>query len=351
LGRVEVFSGISRYIKFRCDVYCFLKYCGDNPGIVRGMPPEMVCKEMAGLDKRFLTFIVLPSDSSKSKKIKVSRNFFRAGGVVFGVFLLICAYVVVDYGSMKLEVRDHHELRKENTSQKIELQTLSSRVNEVESRMAKLKIFDKKLRILANIEAPVKVVEQGHTGMGGPAPDSTYFLSVEAKKKALVEDMRSDITDLESETRLQERSFAELQEYLLSQSSILASTPSIMPARGWLTSTFGTRKDPFTGRRHKHRGIDLANRIGTPISAPADGIITRIVRLPQFGKMVEISHGYGTKTRYGHLSKIVVKVGQKIKRGEKIALMGNTGRSTGPHVHYEIVVNGVHVNPYKYIVN
>ncbi|VAW38552.1 hypothetical protein MNBD_DELTA02-1121 [hydrothermal vent metagenome] len=303
------------------------------------------------MNKRFLTFIVLPSDSSKSKKIRVSQNLFRAGSVVFGLFLIICAYVVIDYGAMKLQVRDHGELKKENTSQKIELQALSSRVNEVESRMAKLKTFDKKLRILANIDVPVKSAEQGHTGMGGPVPDQAYFLSVEEKKKALIDNMRSDITSLEGETRLQERSFTELQEHLLSQSSILASTPSIMPARGWLTSTFGNRKDPFTGRRHKHRGIDVANRIGTPVKAPADGIVTRVTRLPQFGKMVEVSHGYGTKTRYGHLSKINVKVGQKIKRGEKIAAMGNTGRSTGPHVHYEVVVNGVHVNPYKYIVN
>ncbi len=303
------------------------------------------------MNKRSLTFIVLPSDSSKSKKIKVSQNLFRAGSVAFAVFLVICAYVVVDYGTMKLQVRDHGELRKENTSQKIELQALSSRVNDVETRMAKLKTFDKKLRILANIETPVETVDQGLTGMGGPAPDQAFFLSVEEKKKILIENMRSDISSLEGETRLQERSFTELQEHLLSQSSILASTPSIMPARGWVTSTFGKRKDPFTGRKHKHKGVDVANRIGTPILAPADGIITRVARLPQFGKMVEINHGYGTKTRYGHLSKINVKVGQKIKRGEKIAAMGNTGRSTGPHVHYEIVVNGVHVNPYKYIVN
>jgi len=303
------------------------------------------------LNRRFLTFIVLPSDSSKSKKIKVSRNLFRAGGIVFGLFLIICAYVVIDYGTMKLQVRDYGELRKENTSQKIELQALSSRVNDVESRMARLKLFDKKLRILANVEASDKLAEQEHTGMGGPSSDEAYFLSVEEKKKALVENMRTDITSLESETRLQETSFTELQEHLLSQSSILASTPSILPARGWMTSAFGNRKDPFTGRKHRHKGIDLANRIGTPIYAPADGIITRVAMLPQFGKMVEVNHGYGTKTRYGHLSKIDVKVGQKIKRGDKIAGMGNTGRSTGPHVHYEIVVNGVNVNPYKYIVN
>jgi murein DD-endopeptidase MepM/ murein hydrolase activator NlpD len=97
--------------------------------------------------------------------------------------------------------------------------------------------------------------------------------------------------------------------------------------------------------------MDISNRIGTDIVVPADGIVTKIKRFASLGKMVEINHGYGIKTRYGHLSKSYVKVGQKIKRGQKIASMGNTGRSTGPHLHYEVIVNGVHLNPSRYVLN
>ncbi|MCK4847303.1 MAG: M23 family metallopeptidase, partial [Deltaproteobacteria bacterium] len=97
--------------------------------------------------------------------------------------------------------------------------------------------------------------------------------------------------------------------------------------------------------------LDIANRVGTKVIAPGDGVVIRVTRLPSLGKLVEISHGYGVKTLYGHLSKTLVKVGQKVKRGDEIAAMGNTGRSTGPHLHYEVKVNGVHVNPGRYILN
>jgi murein DD-endopeptidase MepM/ murein hydrolase activator NlpD len=131
----------------------------------------------------------------------------------------------------------------------------------------------------------------------------------------------------------------------------LANTPSIWPARGWFTSGFGYRISPFTGLRQMHEGIDISNRIGSPAYAPGDGLVTNIGREWGFGKILVISHGFGITTRYGHLSKINVKIGQKVKRGQKIAEIGSTGRSTGPHLHYEVKVNGVPVNPLKYILN
>jgi murein DD-endopeptidase MepM/ murein hydrolase activator NlpD len=213
--------------------------------------------------------------------------------------------------------------------------------------MAKFKLFDKKLRVLANLE------DHGATGealgMGGASPDGALGLG--AGKDALIERMSTDLAELEGEALEQEASFTELQEYLLKQSALLASTPSIMPSRGWLTSTYGSRKDPFTGKRHSHKGLDIANRKGTPVISPADGVVTKVKRAGGLGKSIVLSHGYGIKTKYGHLSKYNVKVGDKVKRGEKIASMGSTGRSTGPHLHYEITVNGVHVNPANYVLN
>ena len=143
----------------------------------------------------------------------------------------------------------------------------------------------------------------------------------------------------------------ELVEYLEDQKSLLASTPSIWPVRGWLTSTFGYRTSPFTGRREMHKGLDIATRSGTPIIAPADGLVVFSGREGGFGNMIVIDHGYGITTRYGHCSALDAKLGQKIKRGDVIARVGNTGRSTGPHVHYEVAVNGVPVNPSRYILN
>jgi murein DD-endopeptidase MepM/ murein hydrolase activator NlpD len=108
---------------------------------------------------------------------------------------------------------------------------------------------------------------------------------------------------------------------------------------------------PFTGRRQFHRGLDIASHSGTPIISPADGVVTFTGRKGLMGNMLTLEHGYGMVTRYGHLKKILKKRGERVKRGETIALVGNTGRSTGPHLHYEVRLNGVAVNPTKYFLN
>ncbi|HHD11944.1 MAG TPA: peptidase M23 [Deltaproteobacteria bacterium] len=299
--------------------------------------------------KRFLTIFVLPSDSSKARKYRIPQGLYRAGKVVALLMFIVFAYVVIDYGNMALKVQELNKLRRENTAQKIELRKLSTRIDNLEKRLVRLQLFDKKLRIIANLETPSST-DRELLGMGGTGADE-YFLNMDKAKDDLVSKMHSEINQLEEEAKLQERSFTELEEFLLEQAALLASTPSVWPTRGWLTSRFGKRRDPFTGRIQMHKGIDIANRVGTDVIAPADGIVTRITKMHSLGRLVEISHGYGIRTRYGHLSKVLVRVGQKVKRGQKIAEMGNTGRSTGPHLHYEVIANGIHVNPLRYILN
>ena len=130
---------------------------------------------------------------------------------------------------------------------------------------------------------------------------------------------------------------------------MLASTPSVMPVEGWLSEGFGWRKDPFTDQRQFHRGIDIVSDTGTTVVAPADGIVSRAVRVPDYGKMIDLSHGFGFVTRYGHLSEILVRPGQRVRRGDPIGRVGSTGRSTGPHLHYEVFRDGRRVNPWKYL--
>lgn len=301
--------------------------------------------------KRFLTIVIMPGDAASPKQYRLSQRTFKAGKIVVALLAVVVAYVLVDYAGMVKKVSSFNTVKQENTSQKIELQALSTKMEGLETRLSKLKLFDKKLRIIANIEEPAYRADGEHTGMGGADSDGDYFMSLEEKRGRLVANMHSNMDQLELEAKAQEKRFTQLQEFLMKQSSMLASTPSVRPARGWMTSSYGKRTDPFTGRRRSHNGLDIANRVGTNVIAPGDGVVTRVTRLPSLGKLVEISHGYGVKTLYGHLSKTLVKVGQKIKRGDNIAAMGNTGRSTGPHLHYEVKVNGVHVNPSRYILN
>ena len=131
----------------------------------------------------------------------------------------------------------------------------------------------------------------------------------------------------------------------------MVSTPTIWPVRGWVSSKFGFRTSPFSGRRVFHEGLDIAARYGLPVRATAKGIVVFAGEKAGYGNIVTIDHGYGYMTRYGHNSSLTVKVGDKVEKGDVIAKVGSTGRSTGPHVHYEVLVNGIPVNPQKFIID
>lgn len=143
----------------------------------------------------------------------------------------------------------------------------------------------------------------------------------------------------------------ELDQHLLDKESFLRSTPTLMPANGHLTSNYGPRMSPYAGRIKMHEGLDIGAPTGTLIVAPADGVITFSGAKPGFGNFVQIDHGYGVETIFGHASTLSVKKGQKVSRGDRIATVGNTGYSTGPHVHYEVRVNGTPVDPLYYVLN
>ncbi|MBN2426779.1 MAG: M23 family metallopeptidase [Deltaproteobacteria bacterium] len=187
-------------------------------------------------------------------------------------------------------------------------------------------------------ELPVGAIEKP-VGVGGPAEDTPNRISR----------IQEEIDQLRVAIDLRRQSQEEIRGLFNDQRSLFSAKPTGWPVKGWLTSLFGMRKSPFSGKRVFHEGIDIACRTGTPIHASADGIVSRAGIRSGYGKLVVIDHGYGYQTYYGHNSKIFVKVGQRVKRGEKIAAVGNTGRSTGSHLHYEVRVNGAPVNPRKYL--
>lgn len=142
----------------------------------------------------------------------------------------------------------------------------------------------------------------------------------------------------------------EIDKTLLDKESILQSTPTVLPARGWITSYFGQRLSPTAGYVKMHEGIDIGAPVGTNIVAPADGIVTFSGKKPGFGNFVQIDHGYGIETLFAHAHKTVAKAGQRVARGDPVALVGNTGYSTGPHLHYEVRVNGIAVDPLYFVI-
>lgn len=293
--------------------------------------------------KNDYTLLIIPRKKSSVKKINASSMLVKFISIlVIAVFSSI-AYFSYNYISIKKEIVELAGLKQLTMVQKEQIDLLVGKIDEFERKMADLKRFDKKIRVMTNLENGTD--NDQILGVGGPIPEENNVVSQEI----LIGNIRKNIDKLLEDATSREKSFEELLEFLGKQKSILASTPSIWPVIGWVTSEFGYRISPFTGKREFHRGIDIATKVGKEIVAPADGIVAEVCKKPGMGNMVKIKHRNGITTCYGHLSKSAVRKGKRIKRGDVIGYVGNSGRSTGPHLHYGVFLNGVPVNPRRYL--
>jgi murein DD-endopeptidase MepM/ murein hydrolase activator NlpD len=201
-------------------------------------------------------------------------------------------------------------------------------------------------RLLASLE-PISP-DVWEVGVGGPGPVERGDIWSGGLS---VENLEEELEKLVRQSQLQIDSYSEIVDILAEKKEIRDSTPSIRPLKGgYLSSRFGRRMDPFTGRISYHRGIDFHARTGTPVVSTADGMVTMAKKKGNFGLAIEVNHGNGFKTRYAHLSKMLVKRGQRVRRGDIIGLVGNTGLSTGSHLHYEVIFRKAHRNPLQYII-
>jgi len=238
------------------------------------------------------------------------------------------------------------EFQEKNRIQRQEIRFFSEEITQLQNRIAQMKEFDSKLRVIANLEH----IPSSLFGVGGSLPDDlrerirsqqgpdTITMPMHASSIPSIPETCPDDRDLQESGRMVHRAKGELPHL-----------PSVWPSRGWIIGAFGCRVSPQTGQFQMHEGIDISNSLGTPIIAPADGLITTIGTDPDHGRMVVLSHGHGIVTRYGHLDEIEVKIGQKVRRGQMIGKMGNTGYSIGPHLYYEVRVNGIPTDPRRYL--
>jgi murein DD-endopeptidase MepM/ murein hydrolase activator NlpD len=235
-------------------------------------------------------------------------------------------------------------------SQRRQIQQFAKTIEDLKARVDDLDTLEDRVRLIADIKKPGNT--GGFIGIGG-IPENTLDrdLPLDEKHNSLVREMHRQVNQTALTVEQQFLDFDHLIKELEKKKNLLASTPSIKPVDGWITSGFGYRDSPFTGERVFHSGLDISNKPGTEIIATADGKISYAARKALLGNLINIDHGYGRVTRYGHLEKILVKPGQRVKRGDIIGLMGNTGQSTGPHLHYEVRINGAPIDPLKYILN
>jgi len=303
------------------------------------------------LEKEYISILFFGHYTSRTRQLRISKKSFKILLHVLVSALLVTTFFLSDYIQVKKRAFDVYRLQQEMKGQRSQIHFFLAKVEELERQLSVFKNFDRKIRIIANLEkkgqetAPLM-------GIGGPSPsDIREKLKEREDEKGLILQMRSDIERLQSETISREESLFELLKLLLAKKETLAHTPSIWPVQGWVTSGFGFRTHPLTGLSQMHEGLDIANRVGTTVIAPARGIVSDIETDQLFGKILVISHGFGITTRYGHLHKVLVRLSQKVERGDKIGELGMTGRTTGPHLHYEVRINNIPANPVQYILN
>ena len=210
----------------------------------------------------------------------------------------------------------------------------------LQAETIRLKMFSERLAEIAGFDSADFSLDE-HPGQGGLDLDG-QVLSSEALDKG--------IQQLSFDLRNQEQTLAALEQYLITKDSIASAIPDGKPVEnGWVSSFYGYRIDPFNGKKTFHEGLDIAGKSGSPVNSVADGIVSWVGQRGGYGGLVEVDHGNGYVTRYAHNKTIKVNKGDRVSKGDVLALMGSTGRSTGPHVHFEVLRDGQHVNPYSFI--
>ena len=298
------------------------------------------------------TVLVIPQGTNNVRNFSLPVWIVPAIMIVVIFSVTLSVYWFHQYSKIRAQVPDRVALEKSIQRQEDQIQEIAQRVKDYKKQMGKIQIFNRRLRIMANLEKPGESTD-GLLGVGGESSSDTgpgVRLSQSAQDRQLM-NIRRDLDALRIATEDERGIQDELAKFLQERRSIVAATPSIWPVRGWVTSNYGYRISPFTGKRDFHAGLDISTRTGTPIKVTADGVVTYVGRNGGYGKLVTVNHGHGMVTRYAHLSKYKVKKGSKVKRGDVIGLVGNTGRSTGPHLHYEVLVSGTRTNPKHYILD
>ena len=304
-----------------------------------------------GLFKKHFTFVIIPPKTSKVRRIKVPHVFLYGAVVIFLAFLVGGSLSFYHTLQIRRELLAYQKLKYDYLPQQISIKKVSNQVNKFKDEFDRLRELDFKLRLITDLE--MKRPAPSMFGIGGFNDSTDRSLAEELTTNGLdlLGLLSKDLERLEKMARFQEESFNNLKSHLADKKDLIDRTPYRWPTRGFLTSTYGLRTHPLTGQQQMHAAIDIAALKGTPIRAPGDGIVTFAGENPSLGNMIVIDHGYGIITRYGHNNANLVRAGQKVKRGDVIATVGSTGRSTGPHLHYEIRFNDVAVNPLSIIID
>ena len=332
------------------------------------------------MDNKNYTVLIASNSHGGTLKLNLSSGWVKALGFLGFCFILLVATAALDYVGLLLKANENRHLKIENAELKRQFQVAEEKLSSLESSVERIQNFTKKLNLITNVEDEERVLKLALSPSARNVPDadgtavtrmpSSEFLirDPQPQEEPFADEKSGELSVSTTETardfaslsvridralnqsQLREQGVLQLWDSLSERQSLLMSTPSIKPTKGWFTSRFGYRLDPFTNHPHMHAGIDMAAPPGTPVFAPADGVVSYVGYESGYGKLVSIDHGYGVVTRFGHNSRIFVEQGQRVRRWDAISAVGTTGRSTGAHLHYEVRIHGIAVDPMNYIL-
>ncbi len=321
------------------------------------------------MGKKKYTVLVLSQQASKVKKFILSPLTLKVGAVGVAALLAVFGYLLYNYSTYQKKVADLKKLRAEMQSRQAEIESFAEKISLLEEQLSRLKSVEEQVKKdLREVQELRKERMARKTRL--PHPPSKVkgdSQAVELKNKtvsregdqvSLLEEegprlsgrMDLDLMELSREASAREKSLKVLQEFLLAQKSVLLSMPTIWPVLGRITSGFGAfRVSASSGGSRPHAGIDIGAPVGTPVIAPADGTVLSAGREGEYGRLICLDHGNGYTTAFGHLNEMQVKAGEKVRAGQILGTVGRSGITTGPHLHYEVRLNGKPVNPSFYL--
>lgn len=285
------------------------------------------------MERKNFTVIFVPHARAKFRKFNVTNYHLWGAVAVALVFVVGSAAIAWSHFTNPIEEEQVTRLRTENAELRAVNSSFEESIHELTGKLTEYEERTRQLAIVAGLEEV-----GGESGLGGPD------LGMPVEESAAIALLEERFAGLEEE-------LGEVEDRFRERFRWIASVPAISPTRGLFTSGFGSREDPLTGRNALHQGLDISASPGKPVVATADGIVVKAGRLGRLGNAVYISHGFGLTTRYGHMSKIDVRAGDRVSRGDVIGSVGNSGRSTGYHLHYEVREDGRPVNPLAYILD
>jgi len=324
------------------------------------------------------TIVIFRGSTAKPLRFSFPRSIVKRA-LILGVCLILADLALLSHYVIRTgEVWELQALRGEMLSAREQTAAFSTAVGDLKRRLLTMKEVNQRLRVMLGIqevkspdllngrggeETPIDgskaigVIEPVENKVETePQPDqnpqtSSSSLGQSEEKDFLVFRVKQELAWLANEAAIQEQNLEVLTAAAEKRLTRWAATPSVWPVKGWVTSGFGPRISPFTDKPAMHDGLDIGAAPNTAVHAPAAGRVTVVGFDPKMGNLVNLDHGYGIQTQYGHLGKALVKIGQRVKRGEVVGLIGSTGHSTGPHLHYMVKVNSQAVNPQQYILD